>query len=312
MVLFLQPERWLPVSQLGRVPVANTSSGGNRHRVHTSSGVPGGPWPEKAYKNLNFLNSADAREIRVLCEFMEPDSRFRRMRVKDTIVFFGSARIISSGSAKAELDAAKAAIPEGKRVPNELTEAYQRARHAYHMSRYYDDAMALAERLTTWSKSIPGRKRRFIVCSGGGPGIMEAANRGAAQAGGYSIGLNISLPFEQTPNRYQTRELSFEFHYFFIRKFWFAYLSKALIVFPGGFGTFDELFELLTLIQTSKTAKQMPVVLYGKEFWKEVVDFDALVKWGMISRSDLDLYYVAEDVDSAFEYVRDELIRLYL
>lgn len=292
--------------------MANTSSGGNRHRVHTSSGVPGGLWPEKAYKNLNFLNSADAREIRVLCEFVEPESRFRRMRVKDTIVFFGSARIISSGAAKAELDAAQAAIPEGERVPKELHEAYLRARHAHHMSRYYDDAMALAERLTTWSKSIPGRKRRFIVCSGGGPGIMEAANRGAAQAGGYSIGLNISLPFEQIPNRYQTRELSFEFHYFFIRKFWFAYLSKALIVFPGGYGTFDELFELLTLIQTNKTAKQMPVVLYGKEFWNEVVNFDALVKWGMISPSDLDLFYVAEDVDSAFEYVRDELVRLYL
>lgn len=292
--------------------MAKKTGNPNKDYMNTSSGVPGGPWPEKAYKNLNFLNSSDAREIRVLCEFMEPESRFRRMRVKDTIVFFGSARIVSSGTAQAEYEAAKAATEGRKHVPSDLQAAYQRAHHARHMSRYYDEAMALAERLTTWSKSIPGRKRRFIIGSGGGPGIMEAANRGAAQAGGYSIGLNISLPFEQKPNPYQTRELSFEFHYFFIRKFWFAYLSKALIVFPGGFGTFDELFELLTLIQTNKTAKKMPVVLYGKEFWKEVINLDALVKWGMISPSDLDLFYEADDVDSAFEYVRDELTRLYL
>lgn len=289
----------------------NTGNAGRNH-VNNRSGVPGGPWPEKAYKNLNFLNSSDAREIRVLCEFMEPESRFRRMRVKDTIVFFGSARIVSNGAAQAEYEAAKAMTSGTKRVPKAAQETLERARHARHMARYYDNAMELAERLTTWSKSIPGRKRRFIVCSGGGPGIMEAANRGAAQAGGYSIGLNISLPFEQKPNPYQTRELSFEFHYFFIRKFWFVYLSKALIVFPGGFGTFDELFELLTLIQTNKTAKMMPVVLFGKEFWKEVINFDALVKWGMISRSDLDLFHLADDVDSAFEYVRNELTRLYL
>jgi hypothetical protein len=292
--------------------VPNNTDGSNKRRVKTNSGVPGGPWPEKAYKNLNFLNSADAREIRVLCEFMEPDSRFRKMRVKDTIVFFGSARIVPSGVAEADYQAAKAAVNGLKHVPDDLRAAYKHARHARHMAKYYDEAMALAERLTSWSKSIPGRKRRFILCSGGGPGIMEAANRGAAQAGGYSIGLNISLPFEQKPNPYQTRELSFEFHYFFIRKFWFVYLSKALVVFPGGFGTFDELFELLTLIQTNKTAKMMPVVLYGKEFWNDVINFDALVEWGMISPSDLDLFFTADDVDSAFEYVRDELTRLYL
>ncbi len=292
--------------------MAKNTGNASKNHVNNVSGVPGGRWPEKAYKNLNFLNSSDAREIRVLCEFMEPESRFRRMRVKDTIVFFGSARIVSSGTAQAEYEAAKAATNANKQIPKAAQKALDRARHARHMARYYDDAMELAERLTSWSKAIPGRKRRFIVCSGGGPGIMEAANRGAAQAGGYSIGLNISLPFEQNPNPYQTRELSFEFHYFFIRKFWFVYLSKALIVFPGGFGTFDELFELLTLIQTNKTAKMMPVVLFGKEFWKEVINFDALVKWGMIGRSDLDLFHLADDVDSAFEYVRDELTRLYL
>lgn len=284
----------------------------NKNEIKANSGAPGGPRPEKTDKNLSFLNSRDAREIRVLCELLEPESRFRKMRVKDTLVFFGSARIVPSGTAQADYDAAKAATEGLKRVPKELQDAYLRARHVLHMSRYYDDAMALSERLTGWSKSIPGHKRRFIICSGGGPGIMEAANRGAAQAGGYSIGLNISLPSEQKPNPYQTRELAFEFHYFFIRKFWFAYLSKALIVFPGGFGTFDELFELLTLIQTNKTAKKMPVVLFGKEFWAEVVNFDALVKWGMISPSDLDLFFIADDVDSAFEYVRDELTRLYL
>ena len=180
------------------------------------------------------------------------------------------------------------------------------------MARYYDDAVTLAERLTKWSKGIPERKRRFVVCSGGGPGIMEAANRGAAQAGGYSIGLNISLPFEQMPNPYQTRELSFEFHYFFIRKFWFVYLAKALVVFPGGFGTLDELFEILTLVQTRKTAKKIPIVLYGEEFWKEVVRFDSLVKWGTISREDLDLFHFANNVDTAFEYIRDELTKRYL
>ncbi|MCL4691219.1 MAG: TIGR00730 family Rossman fold protein [Candidatus Hydrogenedentes bacterium] len=312
MVLWTAPTGIVGRSRNEEGVVGKQSSGNNKPRVVTNSGVPGGLWPEKAYKNLNFLKSPDAREIRVLCEFMEPESRFRKMRVKDTIVFFGSARIVSSGTAQADFETAEAALKGMKRPPKELQDAYARARHARHMSRYYDDAMELAEKLTAWSKSIPGRKRRFIISSGGGPGIMEAANRGAAQAGGYSIGLNISLPFEQKPNPYQTRELSFEFHYFFIRKFWFAYLSKALVVFPGGFGTFDELFELLTLIQTNKTAKQMPVVLYGKEFWKEVVNFEALVKWGMISRSDLDLYFVADDVDSAFEYVRDELVRLYL
>ncbi len=292
--------------------MARNTNKTNKNHVIASSGVPGGKWPEKAYKNLNFLNSPDARAIRVLCEFLEPGSRFGKLRIKDTIVFFGSSRIVSSGTAEAEYDAAQSAMKGRKRGSKELRAALVHARHTRYMARYYDDAMALAERLTAWSKSLRGRKRRFIVCSGGGPGIMEAANRGAAQAGGYSIGLNISLPFEQKPNPYQTRELSFEFHYFFIRKFWFAYLAKALIVFPGGFGTFDELFELLTLVQTNKTLKRLPIVLYGREFWREVVNFDALVKWGTISPEDLRLFRFADDVDSAFEYVKDELTIHYL
>ncbi|MCC6695051.1 MAG: TIGR00730 family Rossman fold protein [Candidatus Hydrogenedentes bacterium] len=274
--------------------------------------MPGGKWPEKAYKNLNFLNSGDARAIRVLCEFLEPKSRFSRLRIKDTIVFFGSARIVSSGAAQEECDALEESVKGLKKIPKELRQELERARHTLQMARYYDDAVTLAERLTKWSKSIPERKRRFVICSGGGPGIMEAANRGAAQAGGYSIGLNISLPFEQMPNPYQTRELSFEFHYFFIRKFWFVYLAKALVVFPGGFGTLDELFEILTLVQTRKTAKKIPIILYGEAFWKEIVRFDSLVKWGTISREDLDLFHFANDVDTAYEYIRDELTKRYL
>src|SRR6202051_4916998 len=217
--------------------------------------------PTLAYKNDDFLKGPDARPLRILSEYLEPLSHFRRQRIRDTIVFFGSARIREEGP----------------------------------LAEYYHDARALAAMLTTWTKTFRDRTYRFVICSGGGPGIMEAANRGAADAKGKTIGLNIGLPFEQFPNKFITDELNFELHYFFMRKFWFAYLSKALVVFPGGFGTMDELFEILTLAQTDKLAKTILVVIYGTSFWKEIVNFEALLKYGTISASDLDLFEYADD-----------------
>ena len=239
----------------------------------------------KAYEDIAFLKSSSARAIRVLCELTEPEQRFRRHNVENTIVFFGSAR----------------AVPSNPDNPSPAC-----------LTRYYDDAVQLARRLTEWSSTIKPTQRRFTICSGGGPGFMEAANRGAHLAGGESVGLNISLPFEQDPNPYQTDNLTFEFHYFFIRKYWFAYLAKAIVVFPGGFGTLDELFELLTLVQTQKTTKYMPTVLYGSDYWNEVVNFDAMVRWGTISKEDLGLFRLCDDVDSAFSFLRDELTQHYL
>ena len=258
---------------------------------------------EKAYKNLDFLSSRDARTLRILSEYLEPQSRFGHYRVTDTVVFFGSARALPADEASSKLEKALAEKDEPK---------IEASRRSVTLARYYEDARTLARLLTEWSKSLELPDRRFIVCSGGGPGIMEAANRGASEASGISIGLGISLPCEPTANRFITRELGFEFHYFFMRKFWFVYLAKALVVFPGGFGTMDELFELLTLIQTRKTGKKMPVVLYGAEFWNDVLDLDALVRWGTISREDLGLFHVSSDPDEAFEFLRASLDRLYL
>jgi hypothetical protein len=232
--------------------------------------------------------------------------------VKDTIVFFGSARALPRDVAQENLAALQVQAAGAGVVSRELREALEKAEHAVTMSQYYEAAAALARRLTEWSLSLPKNSRRFIIASGGGPGIMEAANRGAAEAGGPSAGLNISLPLEQKPNVYQTKELSFEFHYFFIRKFWFVYLAKALVAFPGGFGTLDELFELLTLVQTKKLEKHVPIVVYGTDFWHKIVDFEGLARWGMVNREDLDLFHFCDDVDSAFEYLKDELTRHYL
>jgi len=258
---------------------------------------------EKAYHDLGFLDSKEARTLRILSEYLEPHARFQRYRIKDTVVFFGSARAISEEMAARRLRDAEA-VSE--------TAAVAAARKDLEFSRYYEDARTLARRMTEWSKGLPVPNRRFIVCSGGGPGIMEAANRGASEAAGISIGLGISLPSEPAHNAYITRELAFEFHYFFMRKFWFAYLAKALVVFPGGFGTLDELFELLTLVQTRKLGKRMPIVLFGREYWNEVVRFDALVRWGTITEEDLGLFRVADSTDEAFEHLKAELARLYL
>jgi len=259
-----------------------------------------------AYDNKRFLDSPDGRILRILSEYQEPLSRFRRERIQDTIVFFGSARFHSRSDAEETLlllekpGSAKAAPPEEQ-------ELVSRARSDIEMARYYEDARELAFLLTKWSKTLGQARHRFVVCTGGGPGIMEAANRGAFEAGGKSIGLNINLPFEQIPNSYITPELNFEFHYFFMRKLWFAYLAKALVVFPGGFGTFDELFELLTLAQTEKLAKRMCVIVYGEDYWRRIVNFDALVEAGTISPRDLDLFQFANSPQEAFEYLKAHL-----
>ncbi len=251
---------------------------------------------EKAYKNEAFLNSRDARPLRILSEYLEPESRFEKLRVRDTIVFLGSARVRSREVALAELKEVKAGGGD-----------LERAEFRLQMSRYYEDARELAKRLTNWSKGLVGTERRFVVCTGGGPGIMEAANRGASEAKGLNIGLTISLPGEEYANPYITRELAFEFHYFFMRKFWFTYLAKALVVMPGGFGTLDELFEVLTLIQTLKIAKRLPIVLYGADYWDAVVDFDALVRFGTIDAADRDLLFRTDSVDEAFDFITREL-----
>ena len=250
----------------------------------------------KAYQNSDFLNSSDARELRILAEYLEPESRFARYQVDDTIVFFGSARLVSREQAEEELKNAKNGDGD-----------VEQAKVRLEMSTYYEAAREMAHRLTEWSKQLVDDERRFVVCTGGGPGIMEAANRGASEAKGLNVGLTISLPTEETGNSYITRELCFNFHYFFMRKFWFAYLAKAVIVFPGGFGTLDELFELLTLLQTKKIRKHLPIVLFGTKYWDEVINFDALIRHGNISADDINLLHRTDSVDEACEFVISEL-----
>lgn len=273
---------------------------------------PPEPWPAKAYKNNEFLNSPEARKIRVLCELTEPEKRFDEENIQDTIVMFGSARIRPEDEAKAQLDALEKKISSKAKPTREDEMALQLARARYKTAPYYQAAMDLAEELTRWSMSLKDKNRRFIICSGGGPGIMEAANRGAQKAGGASIGLGISLPFEQGLNPYITRELQYEFHYFFVRKYWFVYLAKSLVAFPGGFGTMDELFETLTLLQTKKVLKRLPIVLFGSEFWDSIINFDAFVDWGVISSSDLELYKTVDTVEEARDYIIEELTREHL
>ena len=267
---------------------------------------------KKAYKNMDFINSGDARVIRILAELLEPMQRFRNQKINDTIVFFGSARTKSPLDAKEYLEKIKERIASSKdKSSEELKNELKIAQNQVFISHYYNDAVELAKRLTIWSKSLDSNSR-FIVCSGGGFGMMEAANRGAREADGKSIGLNISLPMEQYPNQYITPELNFEFHYFFMRKFWFVYLAKGLVIFPGGFGTLDELFEVLTLLQTKKLTKRLPIVIYGSEYWNQVINLEAMAEYGTVSKADLDLFKFCDTVDEAFTYLTEELTNLYL
>ncbi len=270
-------------------------------------------WPLKAYKNLDFLNSDPARNIRILCEMTEPGLRFAKQNVEDTIVLFGSARTKPIAIAERELAVIKSAIKDPENLTVEEKRSLQQAECAIKSAPYYDAAVQLSESLTRWSMSLSkDHQRRFLICSGGGPGIMEAANLGAHNAGGKSVGLGISLPFEQGVNEYIPKELQFEFHYFFVRKYWFVLLAKALVAFPGGFGTMDELFETLTLVQTKKIEEVPPIVLFGSEFWNDVCDFDALVKWGTISSEDVDLFKIVDTVEEAHDYIVDCLTERFL
>jgi uncharacterized protein (TIGR00730 family) len=263
-----------------------------------------------AYLYQEFLESAEARPIRILSEYLEPLQRFKEQKIQDTVVFFGSARVNSRERAERALQSLRA------RGVENADEAYERelrrSRKALEWARYYEEARELARLLASWTQSLQSENHRFVVTSGGGPGIMEAANRGAREGGGKTIGLNIRLPFEQGANPYITEGLHFEFHYFFMRKFWFAYLAKALVIFPGGFGTLDELFEILTLVQTDKLSKQIGVVLYGREYWDQVLTFRPMVEWGAIAEYDIELLHYAETPADAFQHLRDHLIAHHL
>jgi len=263
-----------------------------------------------AYQNESFLNSPDGRILRLLSEYSEPLSRFRREQIQDTVVFFGSARIHSRERATNRLTEVRGdgALASAAQQAADM----KRAEAAVDMARYYEDARRLAFLLTEWSTQIPAKRHRFVVTTGGGPGIMEAANFGAHEAGGKTIGLNINLPFEQNPNPYITPSLNFEFHYFFMRKFWFAYLAKALVIFPGGFGTLDEFFEIVTLAQTEKLAKKIVIVIYGSDYWKKIVNFDAMVDAGVIAAGDLDLFKMFDTPEESFEFLKEGLTKYHL
>lgn len=265
--------------------------------------------PTKAYKNLEFLNSPDARIIRIIAEFLEPHSRFSKLNIKDTIVFFGSSRIVERKVAQKMYNEVKKMDP--KKV-KDFPERLRKAQIALEMSRYYEDALQLSKMLTEWSQSLPSEGRRFVVCTGGGPGIMEAANRGARLGKGKTIGLNISIPTEQFVNKYVNEELSFEFHYFFMRKFWLVYLAKALVIFPGGYGTLDELMEVLTLIQTGKISKKMAVIIYGSSYWKKVLNFDTMIEHGCINKEDTKIFIYCDTPEQAFNELKSFLTKNYL
>src|SRR2546421_9685997 len=268
------------------------------------------PHQPVAYLYPEFLESAEARPIRILSEYLEPLRRFKQQKIQDTVVFFGSARVDSRERAERALQTLRA------RGVRNADDHYQRelkkSRKALEWARYYEEARELARLLAAWTMTLESENHRFVVTSGGGPGIMEAANRGAREAGGKTIGLNIRLPFEQGANPYITNGLHFEFHYFFMRKFWFAYLAKALVIFPGGFGTCDELFEILTLVQTDKLSKKIEVILYGRDYWSHVLDLKPMAEWGAIAEPDLDLFHYADSPSEAFEMLRDHLVTHHL
>ena len=265
----------------------------------------------KAYDNRAFLHSPRGRAIRLLAEYQQPDEHLHKHDIHSTVIFFGSARIKSKEQYHVETEALKLHIDNSKGGEQELArKKLERITLQREMSEYYDDAVELARLVTTWSMKLPDGAE-FVICTGGGPGIMEAGNKGAHLAGGKSVGLNISLPFEQYPNPYITPDLNFEFHYFFMRKFWFAYLAKGLVIFPGGFGTLDELMEILTLVQTKKIRKQMPICIYGENFWRKVINFEYLADMGMIDQSDLELFTFVNSPQEAFDFLRTELTRIH-
>ena len=262
------------------------------------------------YLDPDFIESEEARPLRILAEYLEPLARFKAQNLQDTVVFFGSARIHSREHAEQALELLQKR--HGVRASAEVEAHLARGRKAVEWSRYYEEARQLAHLLTDWSKSLESTHHRFVVTSGGGPGIMEAANRGAQEAGGKTIGLNIRLPFEQGANRYITEGLHFEFHYFFMRKFWFAYLAKALVIFPGGFGTLDEMFEILTLMQTEKLAKQIQIILYGTDYWNPIMNLHPMEEWGAIAPGDIDLVQRADTPDEAFALLKAHLTEHHL
>lgn len=258
----------------------------------------------KAYENVEFLKSPSARLLRIMSEFVEPQARFQQQNIKDTVVFFGSARLPSREQAEKQMQ-------ELKSQDNPDPKAMKKAEVNLKNSRYYEDAVELSRRVTQWSmKNYYHNGRRYVVCTGGGPGIMEAANKGAYLAGGKSVGLNISLPFEQFANPYLDDEMNFEFHYFFMRKFWFAYPAKAIVIFPGGFGTLDELAEILTLVQTGKIKKEMKILIYDSEYWNGVINFNKFVENGMISEEDLNLFKICNSVDEMEQELMDHFEKM--
>jgi uncharacterized protein (TIGR00730 family) len=262
-----------------------------------------------AYRDAEFMDSVAARPVRILTEYIDPLVRLRREGVGDTIVIFGSARISPPEKAQARLK--RLTTGKHKKSPQHRT-AVRHARAIVEMSRYYEAARELSRKITEWSMTFGEHPRRFVVCSGGGPGIMEAANRGAADAGGKTIGLSIQLPHEQWPNRYISPELNFQFHYFFMRKLWFAQLAKALIIFPGGFGTMDELFEMLTLMQTGKMGRRVLILIYGRAYWDKVVNWREMVRAGAINQREHHLLQFADTVDEAFHHIRHGLEKFHV
>jgi uncharacterized protein (TIGR00730 family) len=267
------------------------------------------PVPQPAYRDALFMDSVAARPVRILTEYLDPLARLRRQNVGDSIVIFGSARIQERRRALARVRALKRGA--GAATPRRRA-ALKEARAALEMSRYYEEARELSRRLTTWALTLGDQPHRFVICSGGGPGIMEAANRGAVEAGGKTVGLSIELPHEQVPNRYITPELNFQFHYFFMRKLWFAQLAKALIVFPGGFGTMDEFWEMLTLMQTGKLQRRNLILIYGRRYWNRVVNWREMLSWGTINQRDFNLLEFADTVDEAFNRIRRGLEEFHM
>ena len=270
--------------------------------------------PKVPHQDPAFLESSAARPLRILSEYIYPLVQLKNEGIGDTIVMFGSARIEARESAQARLNRLQkkraSKLSNSERVKHRA--AVREAKNVLEMSRYYEEARQLSHRITSWALTLGPRPRRFVICSGGGPGIMEAANRGATEAGGKSIGLSIELPHEQFANPYISPELSLNFHYFFMRKLWFAQIAKALIVFPGGFGTMDELWEMLTLLQTGKLPKHNLILIYGRKYWDEVLNFRAMVRWGTINQEEYDLLQFADTVDEAFTRIREGLEKYHM